>query len=230
MTYQSLVLDFENSNFKEFDFTKFTLDFKNFRLKESALTLESLNINIRIRSEMSIQEILENSNDETLLQNLVFFFTQNADRQLVFDDFKEINQFQDYLIFRIGTFIKEHKEPESVFSVDFKTSYPEFQNIDSKRIDAVYDKIACLYPFSKNLNNCRNKQLTYLLVAHYLSMDNSSSGAGFGGAVSSASIGSVSVSFSQINNSYSAAFFSNTKYGLEFLSIRSKLGSATLVN
>lgn len=229
MNYQSLILEFENSNLKESDFDKFTLDFKNFRLKESALTLEALNLNARIKDTVSIQEILKNSNNETLLQNLVFFYTANNDDVVTFDDFKTINEFQDYLIFRISSFLKETEE--SNFAVDFKKAYPEFQNVDSVRIDMVYDKIACLYSFSKNLNNCRNKQLTYLLVAHYLSMDSGSgSGAGFGGAVSSASIGSVSVSFSQINNSYSAAFFSNTKYGLEFLSIRSKLGSATLVN
>lgn len=124
------------------------------------------------------------------------------------------------------------------FPALFKLEYPEFQNVDDAIINRIYKKVFCLYPVIQG-NSCKSEQLSFLVVAHYLVVDGKSGesslvsggGSNTNGAINSASIDGVSVSYQAkpISDFYQD-FFSTSRYGLEFLALLASFGSATYIN
>jgi hypothetical protein len=98
-------------------------------------------------------------------------------------------------------------------TVDFNILFPEFVNVDDAVILLVAEQ-GLVY-----INQIQGKcfsELWNLVTAHLLKLrDNAVTGNGSSGAVASVSIGSESVSFTQLNSKSETAFlFGLTPYGL----------------
>lgn len=237
MLFSNLVSEFESVNLTKDNFMPFSLDFQKHKITDS----ETMRIVIQYYTTIpkennyfyfkNLKNIISESNNENLLQNIILYCLCHVET----NDFKlkEVFEFQDYVIYRINTFFNNEieKPMESQFVVEFKQLYPEFQNVSGDKIDILHTKLSCIFTFLKK-NGCKYKQMSFLIVAHYLSIENINGLIGMGTSIiNSASVGGVSVSLSQITpTSYWQQFFASTKYGLEFLAIRGLIGSATLIN
>lgn len=240
MLYSDLVIKFESNDLtKELFMQNFTLEcVKHPLFLESESMILSLNFYIDSTNspfDTSLINIINKSKDNDLLSNIIFFCVYQVGIKISVDNIDSVLQFQDYIINRLNDFLKvEYNEIDSEFTTEFKKFYPEFKDVSGEKIDSLYERLSCIFSFIKNLNNCRNKQIAFLTIAHYLvtdSMQGNITQAMGGGVVNSASIGGVSVSLSQIvNQSVWSQFFGTTKYGMELMAIRSVIGSATLVN
>lgn len=107
---------------------------------------------------------------------------------------------------------------------EFRILFPAFADVDDAVVEAVAGLAECYLPRGKSCSDCAG-QLWMLIVAHMLKLrSDESSGGGGVGAVTSASVGSVSVSFATapIGNSAQAAWFAITPYGLQFLALRKR--------
>lgn len=239
MLYNDLVIKFEQANLeKELFVNHFSKNCINNIFVESESGLIALNYYIENDTQLkhtNLVKVIEHSKDSDLLHNIIFFCVCSVSTEPISENnVDDILKFQDYIISRIEYFLGiNQKQDDSELASEFKKFFPEFKDVSSDRIDSLYEKLKCIYSFVRNLNNCRNKQIAFLIIAHYLVADNlgSVTSGGGSGVVNSASIGGVSVSLSQVtNNSFWSQFFGSTKYGLEFLTIRSVIGSATLIN
>lgn len=241
MLYSDLIVKFESNDLTKELFTQnFTLECVKYPLyveSESFILSANFYIDNPTNSpfDTSLINIINKSKDNDLLSNIIFFCIYQVGAHISVDNIDSVLQFQDYIINRLSDFLKvEYAETDSDFATEFKKFYPEFKDISGEKIDSLYERLSCIFSFIKNLNNCRNKQIAFLTIAHYLvtdTMQGNIAQAMGGGVVNSASIGGVSVSLSQIaNQSVWSQFFGTTKYGMELMAIRSVIGSATLVN
>lgn len=241
MLYSELVIKFESNDlYKEIFTERFTEAFANYPLDiESESFMLTINYYIDNPNlsvfDTSLKNIIDKSKDNDLLMNVIYFCIFQVGVKIEIDNIDSVLKFQQYLITRINDFLKIDKNIlDSSFATEFKKYYPEFKDKSGERIDSLYERLSCIFSFIKNLDTCRNKQIAFLIIAHYLVTDSMSGNiaSNYGaGIVNSASIGGVSVSMSQVvNNSVWSQFFGTTKYGLEFLALRSVIGSARLVN
>lgn len=186
-----------------------------------------------IFNDKTINDIIKASSEEDLLFNILVFCFLNVNVAKTKDyDINEVIKFANYLQQRMQDLMQVEKEDiqEPLFVVEFKNIYPEFKDINADRILELESRLKCIFSFLSD-KSCKSKYLTFLTIAHYLSTQNQGVLGSSAGVVSSASVGGVSVSFSQVQNTTQwQSFFSATKYGLELLAIRSTLGSARLIN
>lgn len=96
---------------------------------------------------------------------------------------------------------------------EFKVLYPEFATVDDAVIQRYLDLFACLY---QGDYGCSADYLLGLFVAHQVYVFTVSPGSGPVQAVTSKSVGDVSVSYGASSGAASAGDFASTKYGLEF--------------
>lgn len=261
--YGKLVSQFENAGLTKANFVIFTKSYAKHKipLKDDSQAvgfLEALRVCQENREEVlasvdGLIALVNKSTDANLLHDIILFTTLLVTPDpLIKEDLLDIARFQNYLIDRIDGYLgvtrpkdeesgeeppgdDEGEEPPEAIKLarEFKALYAEFKAIPNARIAALYEKLKCIYPFVKDTRKCRNKQMAFLIIAHYLTIDKLGSGAG-GGIVTGASVGGVSVSITPTliaaNATHWGSFFSSTKYGLEFLAIRSSIGSARLIN
>ena len=243
MIYNTLVIKFEEENITLDDLSQIDLTFSNYKLSAS----ESIKLIFQYYNNESndsnnpyinhnLRYYVEKSNNTDLLINIVLYCISNATLEYIGDDtsLNAIFQFQDYVIQRINALMNTELEElkDTPLSLEFKSYYNEFKDRSGERIEILYTRLKCLFPFISK-SSCKYKQMGYLILAHYLTLENTSgSVVGYGmSVINSASIGGVSVSVSQITpTSYWQQFFATSKYGLEFLALRSTIGSTTLVN
>lgn len=109
-------------------------------------------------------------------------------------------------------------------TADFKALYPAFSEDCSKVIELIAEQALAYVP-----KKCKGvyQQLWLAATAHMMHLrHDAESGSSKAGAVSSASVGGVSVSFATAPaNTSQKAWFSITPYGLEFLALRARCSS-----
>ena len=111
----------------------------------------------------------------------------------------------------------------------FKARYPEFSEISDGYLSLCFDSATLYLSNSDNSpvqDLVRREQLLFMLTAHVAATGGALSGGGANpaGRISSATEGSVSVSY-ELNAPSSAAWFAQTQYGLSFWQATSNLRS-----
>lgn len=104
----------------------------------------------------------------------------------------------------------------------FRILYPAFADVDDPAVLAVAEAAECYLP--SGCDGCAD-QLWMLAAAHMLKLRaDEESGNASVGAVTAASVGSVSVSFAAapVGTSAQKAWWAITPYGLQFLALRKR--------
>ena len=106
---------------------------------------------------------------------------------------------------------------------DFKTRFPEFNDIDDARIQLFLDDAAL--EISKTVwGKLYDKGVLYL-TAHELSMATATKSGKTGGLKSetSKSVGNVSVSYGSLNYNEYDNYYTTTAYGKKFIDMKNKI-------
>lgn len=110
--------------------------------------------------------------------------------------------------------------------VEFRDTYPEFDDVPDTVLQRQLDAFASLY--QGNYGDLRD-YLSGLYVAHQTTVFTTSTGAAAAQTVKSRSVDGMSWTYADSPSAMKAGDFSSTKYGLEFFRVMSLFGQGPIM-